>query len=338
MLDTTLPEWDVMRNVDTPLGSVLRSFELAIHDLSPKTRAWYLDQLRRYAAWLEKAGKEVTVRSITPDLVNAYIAERKLVSAHSARASAASLKVFASWLARTGIHRTRAGDSVLRHVRTPRPKPGVPKALTDEDLARVMKVAQEGDNPARDFAIVTLMVGCGLRLAEACGLHIEDIDWQQGLIHVSAETAKGGKARTVRLDAIAAQAIDRYIADFRHAEDGVLFLTNDRQPFKLGGFGKVFYRICQRSGLDRFHAHMLRHTWATNFRRVGAGDLFDLQEEGGWSDLTMPRRYAAPRPVRERTRTTPLASLLTLSVTRESVSHRANQITNGRRQGIGRMG
>lgn len=48
-------------------------------------------------------------------------------------------------------------------------------------------------------------------------------------------------------------------------------------------------------------AHRLRHTWATNYRRVGAGDIFDLQDEGGWKDLEMVRRYSH-RPMDERLR------------------------------------
>jgi len=61
---------------------------------------------------------------------------------------------------------------------------------------------------------------------------------------------------------------------------------------------------------DRRGAHRLRHTWATGYHRSG-GSLFDLQSEGGWSDLTMVRRYARSTPITElQRRPTPLAWLM----------------------------
>jgi hypothetical protein len=44
-------------------------------------------------------------------------------------------------------------------------------------------------------------------------------------------------------------------------------------------------------GLKRLSAHQFRRTWATNVRRTGGGDLYDLQQEGGWEDLSVPQRF-----------------------------------------------
>ncbi len=59
-------------------------------------------------------------------------------------------------------------------------------------------------------------------------------------------------------------------------------------------------------------AHRARHTWATNFRRFHAGDLLDLQEEGGWSprSLAMLRKYSHAKTPEERGRVTPLAAMI----------------------------
>jgi integrase len=77
------------------------------------------------------------------------------------------------------------------------------------------------------------------------------------------------------------------------------------------GMGQIFRRIGRRSGLRQFSAHICRHTWATEYRRREAGDLYDLQAEGGWRDLGMVRRYAHQLPLAERRRgPSPMDALL----------------------------
>jgi integrase len=69
-------------------------------------------------------------------------------------------------------------------------------------------------------------------------------------------------------------------------------------------------RRASRADHEEPQAHRLRHTWATGYHRSG-GSLFDLQSEGGWSDLTMVRRYARSTPITElQRRPTPLAWLM----------------------------
>jgi len=76
----------------------------------------------------------------------------------------------------------------------------------------------------------------------------------------------------------------------------------------MSGGGYVFWKIKKRTGID---ASCARGTGATRYRRVVVGDLFDLREEGGWSDLRMVERYTHGRPREERRRApSPLAGLL----------------------------
>ena len=50
----------------------------------------------------------------------------------------------------------------------------------------------------------------------------------------------------------------------------------------------VLRRLKRKLGLKQLSAHQFRRTWATNYRKHGVGDLFDLQQEGGWEDLEVP--------------------------------------------------
>lgn len=101
-----------------------------------------------------------------------------------------------------------------------------------------------------------------------------------------------------------AQALDRYISEYREGpedEAAPVFLTRLSQPFSVGGLRSVFRAISRDTGL-RIGAHILRHCWATNFRRSGSGDLLDLQRQGGWKDMRMVMRYSHERPLAERRR------------------------------------
>ena len=70
----------------------------------------------------------------------------------------------------------------------------------------------------------------------------------------------------------------------------------------MGQEGDPLTTNAVQCGLKRLSAHQFRRTWATNFRRTGVGDLFDLQQEGGWEYLEVPQRFyvevATPTPDR----------------------------------------
>jgi integrase-like protein len=70
--------------------------------------------------------------------------------------------------------------------------------------------------------------------------------------------------------------------------------------FTVDGFGKLFSRIATKSGVRRFHAHLLRHTWATNWMKQPGADLLSLQRQGGWKRLEMVERYSHAIPVKDR--------------------------------------
>lgn len=301
---------DQMRGKETPLASVIESFLLSSHDLSEKTRTWYTHYFDDFSAWVSRErGREARIGDVDPVIANAYIGEKKTTSKHTGRAAAVTLKRLGSFMAEYGLCATNP----LAMVKVPKPPKDVRRPLRDEDIARAIDLAGKTKNPVRDQAIVALLFGCGVRLNECREIGLDDIDWRRKLIVVRSVTSKGERVtRTVRLDQIAARYLDRYIRDVRPMKEGQVWLTQWGKPLTYGGFQQVLDRIGERCAVEgfEFFAHLARISWATNFRRVGAGDVFDLQEEGGWKDLTMPRHYSKAKPVEERSRITPLAGLL----------------------------
>lgn len=99
--------------------------------------------------------------------------------------------------------------------------------------------------------------------------------------------------------------LDRYVRDFRAGEpddDESLFTNRRGGPLTAQAVKRLFDRLKVRAGIRDLCAHMLRHTWATNYNRSASGSAFDLQVEGGWTTPRMVERYCKIRPLAERRR------------------------------------
>lgn len=299
--------WAAMRNKNTPLDSIIESYLLYCHDLAEPTRDFYEKNLDHFAKWLRASEYKAVLGDIDPNVVNQYVVDRRKVSPYVARGACASLKAFGSWLARVGIHHSH-GRSVLADVRTPKVPQDVRRPLTPGQVETILKAAQASRHAERDYALVSLALDAGLRLGELCGLSVYDINLRERFVTIRAETSKAKKSHDAALGQQTAIALDRYIRDFREESADLpngtdrLFLGLGGVPLTTRGMGQVFTRIRRRSGVRGFMAHVCRHTWATNFRKYGSGDLLDLKQQGGWRDDKMLQRYSHQLPLSERRR------------------------------------
>ena len=134
----------------------------------------------------------------------------------------------------------------------------------------------------RNRALVELVYSAGLRSAEAVGLDLGDVDFEQELVHV--RLGKGAKDRVVPLGEEAALLVARYLRDARpslaRGAENALFLS-------------VRGRRLDTSTLRRLvpHPHRLRHAFATHLLEGGA-DLRTIQELLGHSSLSTTQMYS----------------------------------------------
>ena len=142
----------------------------------------------------------------------------------------------------------------------------------------------EGDTPLalRNRALVELVYSAGLRSAEAVGLDLGDVDFEQELVHV--RSGKGAKDRVVPLGEEAAQWVARYL---RNARPSLARGANDALFLSARG------RRLDTSTLRRLvpHPHRLRHAFATHLLEGGA-DLRTIQELLGHSSLSTTQVYS----------------------------------------------
>ena len=87
-----------------------------------------------------------------------------------------------------------------------------------------------------------------------------------------------------------------------HPEPRLTWINRQGRPLTGTAIRRLFDRLKVRTGIRDLCAHMLRHTWATNYNRSRTGSTFDLQVEGGWTTARMVDRYCKVRPLAERRR------------------------------------
>jgi len=272
-----------MRDERTALLDVVESFFVHRHDLSSVTESNYRRRYDDFVTWCRHTfGREPLVSDLEGGTVEAFLVHlRVAVSSQTARSAWVALRSIARFLAERRIH-DEGGLSVLRLVRMPKVKDESRRALTDDEMWRLLQVAAEGELGKRDSAIVSVFLGCGLRRGELVSVRLGDVSLRERRLHVRAATSKSIHARDCTIPVETAKALDGYFDDRagETSDDTPLFEDRHGQALTGNAVRKLFERLRVRSGIPDLCAHMLRHTWATNFHRSRSGSRLDLMAEG----------------------------------------------------------
>ena len=279
--------------------------------LAERTCTLYRLDLERLSQMAQASG--VALLQVQPPHIRRWVAQM-----HSAGRSGRGIALilsgwrgFYAWLGREGL----IGSNPVQGVRAPKaPKP-LPKALGVDEAVQLAEHDNPDDNPwleARDAAMVELLYGCGLRVAELTGLDVcaSDDALRQGRGWIDLQAAevqvqgKGSKRRTVPLGREAMLALEHWLA-VRSQVAGMLNAPTpgtSSQALALfpGRYGtrltaqSVWQRLKRRSlqaGLATpVHPHMLRHSFASHVLQ-SSGDLRAVQELLGHANITTTQVY-----------------------------------------------
>ncbi|CAN5710562.1 tyrosine recombinase XerC [soil metagenome] len=236
----------------------------------------------------------------------AFLATRRYAKRTIAR-KASSLRRYFAWLHARGLLAADPsaglsapkGDARLPHVLTQgelgallEPAP-VPSSATEGDEGR--RAARE----RRDLAVLELLYGSGLRVAELCGLRLRDLELARHRVTV---WGKGSRQRVVPISAPAGVAVTAWLREGRAVlctdltPDDAVFLN--QRGRRLGP--RDVRRILDRRSSSPTHPHALRHTFATHLLDGGA-DLRAVQELLGHADLATTQLYTHVSKERLRT-------------------------------------
>ncbi|MCU1655977.1 MAG: tyrosine recombinase XerD [Pseudonocardiales bacterium] len=200
-----------------------------------------------------------------------------------------------------GLHRFALRDGlvlvdVAHEVRPPAPPRRLPKAISVDDVERLLDAAGYEQTPLaiRDRALLELLYGTGARISEAVGLAVDDVDLTDRSVLLSG---KGGKQRRVPVGSFAAAAVEAYLVQVRPALAAsghgtpTLLLNSRGGPLSRQSAWTVLRTAAERAGLAAgVSPHTLRHSFATHLMDGGA-DVRVVQELLGHSSVTTTQIY-----------------------------------------------
>jgi len=271
-------------------------FVQSLTDVAPATAAAYSNDLAAFATWAARAGltgPEAVTRLILRRYLG-YLATRRYARPTVAR-KVAALRRYFRWL----LHVGAIEQDPSRRLSAPAGESRLPRVLGQSELKVMLDQAgvRAGADPEavrlRDAAVLELLYGSGLRVAELCGLRDRDLDIGHRMVTV---WGKGSRQRRVPIGEPAADALVAWLTRGRPAlastanqtgEAGeAVFLNRRGRP--LGT--RDVRRLLDRRSAAPTHPHALRHSFATHLLDGGA-DLRVVQELLGHASLQTTQVY-----------------------------------------------
>jgi len=290
----------------------LDEFARSLTAVAPSTVEAYARDLRGFTDWAGRLGlngpagvdRQVLRRHL------AYMATRGQARRTIAR-RASALRRYFRWLQRSG----RLDRDPTAGLSAPKGDARLPRVLRPDELRALLGDPRDGEAAPtpedaagdalagavarRDRALLELLYGSGLRIAEATALDVDDADLgrARAVVH-----GKGGKQRIVPLSEPAVVALRRWLAEGR---PGLVTDASPAAAIFLNRRGRRLTprdarRIVDRRASEPTHPHALRHTFATHLLDGGA-DLRIVQELLGHSDVATTQRYTHVSKERLRT-------------------------------------
>lgn len=268
---------------------------------SVHTKAQYRRHLAELIKWLWETSSPTDLDEITPGIVARFLASdhvRLLADGTPRKASSAntircSMRAFFRFARDAGLSSENAG----RLVRLARCAPGPPRALTAAEEGRLRAALDTARTAVelRDRALVSLLLGTGLRLAEALAVRVEDVDLDEGLVRLRVQKA-GGEA-VVYYGADVRVELERQVGGRAH---GWLFAGGDGGPLRDRHARRRIKSLFEVAALPpEASPHTLRHSFAMSLYRK-TGDLLLVREALRHRTVAAALAYARCGPERLR--------------------------------------
>ena len=301
-------------------SSVIRefaSYKTAIQGLSQRTVEQYLLDLRTFFRYLEarydrrlladpEAFAAIPVdkidlnylRGVTQSDILEFLLfvdnQRDNQSAAKARKLSAIKGLYKFLVNKRGL----LEENPAINIESPKRQKSLPKFLTLEESLQLLDAIRcdaASKTRARDYAIVTLFLNCGMRLSELVGISLADIDPSFRSLRV---IGKGNKERIVYLNEACQSALMSHLdvrlgGEWARAADKALFLSGRMQRISVKTVQAMVYKYLTLAGLGarRFSVHKLRHTAATLMYQSGEVDIRVLKDILGHEQLNTTQIY-----------------------------------------------
>ncbi|MGB2584337.1 MAG: tyrosine-type recombinase/integrase [Dehalococcoidia bacterium] len=295
-----------MAKDDTPLEKLAQHFEAynRSEGKSPRTIEWYSRVIKYLTQYLERQGYRTQLGEVNIHVVREFILYLQTktkwsdhpffpsptgnLAAISVQTYVRGLRAFFGWLHKEGY----TEENLLADLKPPKAPQKMVEVLKENEISKILScLDSKTASGCRNTAIVIMMLDTGLRLSELTNLKMENTHIEEGYVK---SMGKGSKERIVPIGGVAQKVLLRYVFHFRteplYSNEENLFLTLEGRPSSSNAVRLFLSRLGEKSGVKRFHAHLCRHTFATNYLLNG-GDVFSLQQILGHTSLEMVKRY-----------------------------------------------
>jgi len=216
-----------------------------------------------------------------------FVSNSRSNSVYARARKVASLKSFYKYL----TNKAKVLDvNPAQELESPKIIKRLPRYLNIEESKKLLS-SVDGKFSARDYAILTLFLNCGLRLSELVGINLNNI--KNNTLRV---IGKGNKERVIPLNSACIEAINNYMKE--RPVEGVtdknaLFLSERRQRISKATVQHIVKKYIISAGLDprRYSTHKLRHTAATLMYKYGHVDIRTLQKLLGHESIATTEIY-----------------------------------------------
>ncbi len=254
---------------------------------SANTVVSYERDLRKFSIFLENEEKGF-ITFDKGEIINfiGLLRNEDYTSASIARMLSA-IRGFCRYLILEKLRREDPSENLQTPARWER----LPKAISVDDVQRLLEAIKGGDLALRDLAMLELMYASGLRVSELVNLRVEDVNLEAGFVRV---TGKGSRERVVPVSEQTIDNIRKYIKHLRvkllkGKESPYLFISQRGTALTRQRFWQTIKEYGRRAGV-KVTPHVIRHSFATHLLEGGA-DLRSIQKMLGHSDISTTQIY-----------------------------------------------
>ena len=260
---------------------------------SGNTIAAYRNDLYSLADYLQKGGKHSSWQDLGSDTLADYVMDlqNRGYSPTTLARKIASVKSFFAFLVEEGI----VVVNPTEELRAPRIGRTLPKALSEEEVERLLRAPAQLQTPEgeRDRAMLELLYATGMRVSELVSLDLDDVNLDQGFVRCRG---KGDKERLLPFHEDASETLQEYIEDARvtlmgQGKERALFLNRWGDRLTRQGFWLILKEHAADAGITTpVTPHTIRHSYATHMLRGGAS-LRQVQEFLGHASISTTQVY-----------------------------------------------
>ncbi len=293
--------------VRDPLATFVRLFlsDKRAEGKSQNYINWLTQMLRQYLSWSEtEYGRDAILKDFTAQNVREFIIseqsrkrwlnhpfhknDSRVVKDTTINGEVRALKVLGKWLLNEG-YTTVNPMAVVKVLKTEQYELD---PLTEEEEKKLIRACDDRTAAgARRLAIVLLFLDSGIRRQEMVDLKEKDVHFEDGYITVMG---KGRKQRSIPFGRKTERALRRYYDFYREPatfqSEEYFFLDTNGYQMTANAAKMVFERMKKRTGIERLHPHLLRHTYGVRNIEGGVSTLV-LQSRMGHSSPEVTELY-----------------------------------------------